>query len=161
MASRNAFIDEIKGSRPTEAKLEKRREEAIYNATVIAAAHNHKWYSKGNEEYEAMHDAEAIDVMMILFFKLKVQVNFVGMAKIAKGMKDNNKDEFAIEKGKTTWKVKVNCAEQRKTINKAAVTCNRYGIPEFKKEGEWEEVEKQCPWGKEEEMQVKKWCEES
>eukprot|EP00397_Hematodinium_sp_SG-2012_P057561 GEMP01072094.1.p1 GENE.GEMP01072094.1~~GEMP01072094.1.p1 ORF type:complete len:319 (+),score=52.32 GEMP01072094.1:239-1195(+) len=161
MEGRNSFMNQIESKRPAEAILEEHHGETVFNATVIAAADNHKWYGKGNENYDAMHDAEANDVLMILFFKLKLQVNFVGMAKIVKGMKGNEKEDIVIEKGKSTWKLKVNCAKQRKLINKAAVTANMYGMPKLKEEGDWKEVEAQYPWGEEEERQVRKWCEES
>ena len=161
MEGRNSFMNQIESKRPAEAILEEHHGETVFNATVIAAADNHKWYGKGNENYDAMHDAEANDVLMILFFKLKLQVNFVGMAKIVKGMKGNEKEDIVIEKGKSTWKLKVNCAKQRKLINKAAVTANMHGMPKLKEEGDWKEVEAQYPWGEEEERQVRKWCEES
>jgi len=161
MEGRNSFMNQIESKRPAEAILEEHHGETVFNATVIAAADNHKWYGKGNENYDAMHDAEANDVLMILFFRLKLQVNFVGMAKIVKGMKGNEKEEIVIEKGKSTWKLKVNCAKQRELINRAAVIANSRGMPTLKEEGNWKEVEAQYPWGEEEERQVRKWCEES
>ena len=76
MAERSAFMEEINSGRTAVAQLERHHGVAVYSATVIAAADNHKWYGKGCENYEALHDAEAIDVMLIMFFKMKVQANF-------------------------------------------------------------------------------------
>ena len=81
------FLNAFGGKYPPEAKVNPHHGDTVLNATIIAAAYNHKWYGKGKADYGALHDAEAMDIAMTMFFLMKVQVNFNGLAKIAEVLK--------------------------------------------------------------------------
>ena len=87
---------------PEEAKVEQHHAAGVLEATVIAAALNHIWCAKGKEDYDALRDAEAVEIIMVLFFNLKVEVNFNGLAKIAIALKAKEDFDLCFEKGRMT-----------------------------------------------------------
>ena len=115
------FLNAFGSKYPSGAKVDPHHGDAVLNATIIAASYNHKWDGKGKAEYEALHDAEAMDIVMIMFFLMKVQVNFNGLAKIAEVLKAKEGLDLCFGQGKSTWKVKVNIAQQRQKINEMAM----------------------------------------